>query len=204
MIYLKKSHLKAALSHAADKDVRYYLNSVCLEFTASGDVHILATDGHRMFCGLIPGPSVAWTDKPVIGGFRILIPRDAVKSALKSGGARVDVLTLNAMPDGRYSLGDTIFSAIEGTFPDWRRIVPNVDIPESIGQYNYDYLADAAHALQDWYAPVKIAPRMRHWENTGLMQGLDCTAFVVIMPCRVCDKVTPFKPASYELERAAA
>ena len=70
MITFAKHQLRAALSHAGTKDVRYYLNGVHLEFTESGDIHIVSTDGYRMFCGLIFAQSAKWQEKPQKGPFR--------------------------------------------------------------------------------------------------------------------------------------
>ncbi len=197
MITFAKNQLRAALTHSASKDIRYYLNGVLLEFTASGDVHIVSTDGYRMFCGLINAAYVKWTDQPQKGPFRIIVPADAIKTASKGKG----VVTLSALPDGRYSLGDSLFAPIDGKFPDWRRVIPDTAKEQTVEQYNWAYLVDAQTALCEWYDSSKkfFSPyQFLSYEEIGVMHGDDCTAFCVIMPCRPLDKAEPFKPCAYE------
>jgi DNA polymerase-3 subunit beta len=192
MITFTKSQLRAALSHAAVKDIRYYLNGVLLEFTASGDIHIVATDGHRMFCGLIPAAIARWTDTPQKGPFSIIVPSDTVKTAVKGKGD----ITLSAMPDGRYSLGDPIFTPIDGKFPDWRRVIPTKRIQQDALQFNWSYIADAEKAIQTWH-DSKPNTELRTYDGSGVMHGPDCTAFCVIMPRRSEKVADAFTPCAY-------
>lgn len=207
MLTIAKNQLKAALSHASDKDVRFYLNGVLLECCADGNIHLVATDGCRMFCGLIHAANVQWTGEPQKGPFSMIIPRDAIKTALK---AKTPALTLSALPDGRYTLGDVLFSPIDGRFPDWRRVIPKADREQKPGNFNWDFVAQAAQAIRDWYdRPKMLAPVFRQCggesvADAGLMLGVDCTAFVVVMPARPNDSAEPFTPSAYETQSKAA
>ena len=187
MLPLAKNQLRAALSHAAVKDIRYYINGVLLEVCANGDVHLVATDGHRIFCGLVLNPQ--WTDTPQKGPFSMIIPFDTVKAATKGKG---DV-TLSALPDGRYSLGDSIFSPVDGKFPDWRRVIPSGK-GETSAQYNWKYINAASRAIKEWHDDKNAAANLKG----DVMHGPDRTAFCVVMPMRERPFATPFKPASYE------
>jgi len=191
MITFKKSQLRAALSHAPVKDVRHYLNGVLLEFTATGDVHIVATDGHRMFCGLIHAANVQWTDVPQKGPFSFIVPSETVKTACKGKG---DVIL--APSDGRYILGDFLFTPIDGQFPNWRQVIPDTTQAKTQEQYKWDQVSDANDALREWYGVKHSFPF--HTYGNGLMHGDDCTAFCIVMPCRMQDPVAPFKPCTYE------
>lgn len=54
MLTIPAHKLKAALTHCAVRDIRYYLNGVYLEAAESGDLHIIAMNGPSMFCGAHP------------------------------------------------------------------------------------------------------------------------------------------------------
>jgi len=134
--------LAAALTHAGKKDIRFYLNGVCVDLESG---RIIATDGHRMFIAFGPMEKGA--------GQRIL-PRSLVETVCKAAGKRGQDVTLAfagtgseatctaVLADGR-QFGETL---IDGKFPDWQRVLPRTmsGIP---GQYNAEYLYDAAAAL---------------------------------------------------------
>jgi hypothetical protein len=205
MITFGKHQLRAALTHAPKSDVRFYLNGVHLEFTQSGDIHIVSTDGNRMFCGLVFAQRARWTDAAMRGPFRLTVPYETVKAATKGKG---DV-TLRATDDGRYALGDVIFKPVAGVFPDWRRVIPSTSRESSDGQYNWAQVADACGAVQAWHgAPIK--PVFKSYTSgmmdrpIGLMCGPDCTAFCVVMTWETNACIDPFTPAAYELAQNAA
>ena len=199
MITFAKHQLRAALTHAPTKEIRYYLNGVYLEFTEPGDIHIVATDGNRMFCGLIFAKDARWTDAPQKGPFSMIVPYAAVKAATKGKG---DV-TLSALPDGRYSLGDWTFAPIDGKFPDWRRAVPAIHNQQQVDRFNWGFVADAEKAIQDWH-DSKPQTVLRTYGMSGVMHGPDCTAFSVIAPLRERNDVAdPFRPCPYESPKAA-
>lgn len=103
--------LKAALVCCSTEETRYYLNGVCV--SPSG--HIVSTDGHRLFAGRYLGETVE---------SEIIIPLATVKKALT--GYRGDKIDLSDWRKaGRScSLGDLKFTPVDGTFPDWKRILP--------------------------------------------------------------------------------
>lgn len=204
MMTLKTSQLKAALHCAASKDARYYLNGVLLECCANGDVHIVSTDGNTLFAGLVAAPDVAWGENPQRGPWRMIVPRDAVATAIKAPLGKKGMVNLQAMPDGRYMLNDTVFSPIDGVFPDWRRMCPSHGVlhqrGEKPGQFNPDLLARCADALRDWFSvsSSKVQGYLhQHETSAAVMTGPDCTAFCVCMPLRSIDKIDHFTPAPY-------
>ena len=201
MITFAKHQLRAALTHAPSTEIRYYLNGVYLEFTEPGDIHIVATDGHRMFCGLIFAKDARWTDAPQKGPFSMIVPYAAIKAATKGNGG----VTLSALPDGRYSLGDSIFTPIDGCFLDWRRFVPAVSGPDEPAQYNWQFIADAGTAIKAWYGSKRCIGVLRqHGFGPGLMLSPDGAAFCLIMPMHK-DVVSadPFRPCPYESPKEA-
>lgn len=141
--------LRAARTHAAEKDVRYYLQGVYLD-TAAGKV--VATDGHRLFAANARGVK---SNYPAV-----IIPNETIDAALKqftgeyargkSLGA-VDVTV--TIDDNHIAIGTPTGSvtgkALDGRFPDWRRVVPKAeDVGEQVpAVLNTQYLTDACEAL---------------------------------------------------------
>jgi DNA polymerase III sliding clamp (beta) subunit (PCNA family) len=187
MIVLKKNVLKAALISAPKNDVRYYLNAVFLRVAESGKVYIASTDGHRLFLANVPAN---WTGEAQ-PAFDLIIPRATVDSAVKAGG---DSITLSAMPDGRYTLGDEVFARVDGIYPNINAVIPSSTSGE-LAQFNPDYLADAQKALCLVTGRKNSVPFLLHHNGQSAAYMSCGDALVVIMPHRTdkCDKFPSFK-----------
>jgi DNA polymerase III sliding clamp (beta) subunit (PCNA family) len=142
--------LRAARTHAAEKDVRYYLQGVYLD-TAAGKV--VATDGHRLFAANARGVK---SNYPAV-----IVPNETIDAALKQftgeyargkslGAVEVaitigerDLVTITT-PSGEVK-GRTL----DGRFPEWRRVVPKAeDVGDQVpAVLNTQYLTDACEAL---------------------------------------------------------
>lgn len=201
MLTFTKAQLSAAIPTMAKKDVRFYLMGALIECCTNGDVHIVSTDGCVLFAGLIPAPYVKWSSEAQKGPWRMIIPRDALVSALK---AKKPTLDLVAMPDGRYLLGDTLFTPVDGTFPDWRRVsVPRQVLDtrgEVAGQFDPDLTSAARDALKVWFdGGKKFAPHLhQHGTHSAVMTGDNMTAYCIVMPWRSNDAdIRPFTPSDY-------
>ena len=143
------AHLRAARTHAAEKDVRYYLQGVYLDTSAG---KIVATDGHRLFAANARGVKSAYPS--------VIVPNETIDAALKqftgeyARGKSLGGVDVKITIDGNHiaigtPTGSVTGTALDGTFPDWRRVVPK---PEDIGEQvpavlNTHYLADACEAL---------------------------------------------------------
>jgi DNA polymerase-3 subunit beta len=105
---LTGAHIKALLRCAGDKDVRYYLNGIC--FDPAG--YAVATNGHIL---------LAVRCEP-FDGAQFIVPRDVLRAALKRVGEsksrRYGFAVTPTQLDGE------AYTAIDGTYPDWRRVVP--------------------------------------------------------------------------------
>ena len=201
MMTFTKSQLSAPLACAAIKDVRYYLEGVFLEVTRTGDVHLVGTNGACLFAGLIAAPNVQWTDTPQAGPWQMIIPSATVKAAIKECKGIVE---LRALPDGRYTIGSQVFSPVDGSYPDWRRITPSAAILDARGekpaQFDPDLLVKCRDALKYWHqgGPKFAAHLHAHGTQAAVMTGADMTGFCVVMPWRTNDDtVRPFTPAGY-------
>ena len=116
-IILSTNALKGAIHCAAAKDRRYWLNGVHVRVTQEQFVYVESTDGSVAFQTRLEELADAETKGP----FGIIIPLETVKLAVKTKQSK---LLLKSLPDGRYSLGDVLFTAVDGKFPDVDRVVP--------------------------------------------------------------------------------
>lgn len=132
------------VAHAqAVRDIRCYLNGVLFEFDERS-LHLVGTDGHRMavaqveYTGDVRGQFIAPTDsvKQTISAFK------AGKKGEISFKADGDKLELT------YNGAGVSFTATDGNFPDWRRVVVPADrAPGVFPHVNPEYLASACKAL---------------------------------------------------------
>jgi DNA polymerase-3 subunit beta len=165
--------LKAALLCASTEQTRYYLCGVHL--STSG--HMVTTDGHRMFVARL-------NDKPAAD---VIIPLADVQAALKLAGARCQEIEVTAD-----KIGQIAFTAVDGTFPDWRRVVPTgeetpaKDKPEDSAahvHFNHAYIGDLAKMGKALAGASMLHPTSA--SNPCLVtfgERADC--FAVLMPVR--------------------
>lgn len=170
MIKVNYADLKAAMMCAATNDVRYYLNGVF--FDEKG--FIVATDGHRLFCGSAVVPE---------GESKIV----AIKGRLptKFEYCNIDCTSAAFFDSKDVLIGTIPVEIVDGRFPDWRRVTSFDSAKvEAIG-FAGAYLSDAC----------KIAKLFdRKFDSLKLeFQGVDKAtrvlfkggAFLVIMPMRL-------------------
>lgn len=127
----------------SSEETRYYLNGVSLAFEEDGaKLRAVATDGHRMGARAIPLPA-KWRG-PL--DTAVIVPRDLVTLVQRHAADREVKTTL--YPSGvifEIAGGLTIGGRlIDGTFPDWRRVVP---AREAEGFVEVD-IADAKRVLR--------------------------------------------------------
>ena len=189
--------LRAVLVAVSTEETRYYLNGINLEFTPDGVV-MAATDGHRMIVLRQP-----YGEHAVMGAHAsVIVPRDLV-AKLKVKHKTLDETTLTIGDDGRLTFehAGEMFggSRVDGTFPDYRRVVPQ-DLTGEAAQYDPIYLADFAKARKELGGDRTTSPIVRYngqapavvdfaWE-TGFQ------AFGVIMPLSKTDRTLYYTWAS--------
>lgn len=123
-------HLKAALCCAATKDIRYYLNGLYVEVMAT-ETRIVGCDGGTVAVLRL------LQDNPDC--FTVIIPIDIVKLAISG---KSEVLSLSHV-DGKWVIGAIGFTAVEGKFPDYRRVIPNNHNGQA-AQFSTDLIAQFA------------------------------------------------------------
>lgn len=189
MLNMKTEHLKGALKCASTEENRYYLNGVFLERSESG-VHIIATDGHIMYVGHQetesedgePDPRLSVPD----GG--VIIPSDAVKAALLDVKKSPTILVSFAEPN---VIGQSVFFPIDGTFPDWRRVLPK-ETDGKPATFAPRAMLRAAKAL-GFDGKHSSPPSIRMNGNGPAIVGDGGDAFCAVMPYRNNDAFTPYK-----------
>jgi hypothetical protein len=128
-ITLSPELLKAAVLFTSKEETRFYLKGVSIQATLA-TVKVASTDGHRLFVARV-------CQEENIETFSIIIPSEAIATATKGAKHSLD---LSKLSDTQWRLGDTIFTPIDGTFPDYSRIVPT-SVSGETAQYNPEYVA---------------------------------------------------------------
>lgn len=131
-------HLKAAALAMANKDIRYYLCGVYVEYVA-GRIRLVATDGHR--CHVVESME---TSDP-FGAF--ILPAATIKEVLK---ATKDLSAEVWIAGEVVECGEWAFrfKPVEGKFPDYRRIMTGPDDPTAQLTYQPQFLADVQAGIQ--------------------------------------------------------
>lgn len=160
---MKTAYLKAALIPASTEKVRYYLMGVYMDPAGFA----VATDGHRAFVARI---------EP-FDGEGYIIPADAVKRALTGyKDAEIEVT--------RERVGAVQYVPVDGTYPDWRRIIP-ADMTGVIAQFNPAYVADAGKIGKLLGAERLTAHIHHNGDGPAGVTFPGCEdAFMVLMPIR--------------------
>lgn len=176
--------LKAALFCVSTEETRYYLKGVHL--ATSG--HMVTTDGHRMFVAMLP-------DQPAAD---VIIPLADVQAALKLAGARCQEIEVtidvngSALPQVTGKIHSIAYTPVDGTFPDWRRVVPTgeetpakdkpEDLPGNV-HFNHAYIGDLAKMGKALGGPSMLHPcSASHPCLVTFGERADC--FAVLMPMR--------------------
>ena len=185
---VKVSTLKASIHCLPSKtDGRHYLHGVNFAFKHGvvSRLEISTTDG---VCLSSFSENLDYLENPQTADFAFVIPINAIKLALKGVGKK-SVLILESLSDGRYLLGDTIFSPIDGVFPDYRRVIPRNNTPKSDAPLQFDpcLLVKAHDALSDYYGNIKANFTLDHLHSVGVMHFGKNDAVIVIMPFREND-----------------
>jgi hypothetical protein len=183
-ISLKTSVLRAALLCSAKKDIRYYLQGICISFNHPEIAMVCGTNGHILFAGQCP---VDVIEAPEAYGFEIIMPGDVIKGLDKKADV-VMLETIDSMPKGHYVLGNTRFQAIDAKFPDISRVIPSRDaFPEQKASYfRPDYLQTANEALAMYYGDKKdkCYSLTQRGDASGVVHNSRSDALVVVMPMR--------------------
>jgi hypothetical protein len=183
-ITLKTSVLRAALICSAKKDIRYYLQGVCLSINHPNFAMVYGTDGHIMFAGQSP---IEVIDAPEAYGFQIIIPSDTIK-AIDKKSEFIDLETIDGGAKDYYLLGNARFQAIDARYPDISRVVPARDAFSElkISYFDPELLIKGNEALAMYYGAKKgkVFPLLQRGDQSGVIHNGTNDALVVVMPMR--------------------
>ena len=183
-ITLKTSVLRAALLCSAKKDIRYYLQGICISFNHPEIAMVCGTNGHILFAGQCP---IDVIEAPEAYGFEIIVPGDVIKGLDKKADV-VMLETIDAMPKGHYVLGNTRFQAIDARFPDVSRVIPSRDAfaELKVSYFKPEYLCTANEALAMFYGDRKdkCYSLAQRGDASGVVHNERNDALVVVMPMR--------------------
>jgi hypothetical protein len=183
-ITLKTSVLRAALICAAKKDLRYYLQGICISINGPDIAMVYGTDGHILFAGQCP---IDVIDAPASYGFQIIIPSDTIK-AIDKKSEFIDLETIDGGAKDYYLLGNARFQAIDARYPDISRVVPSRDSFSELKPSNFDpeLLVKGNEALAMFYGAKKgkVFPLHQRGNDSGTIHNNQNDAVVVVMPMR--------------------
>lgn len=172
--------IRAALHCAAKKDARYYLCGVLVRVTKPelGVGMVCGTDGIVLFAGQ---SVIDWMGELPTGAFDLVIPYDVCRTIAKSKSSTTNI---ESLPDGRYLANDTIFTAVDGKFPDVSRVIPTT-ISGETAQFDPALLVRANDALGEYYSTRHVSYRLDHnGFDAAVMHSNDNKAVAVVMPLR--------------------
>jgi DNA polymerase-3 subunit beta len=155
-ISMSPAILAAVAPFMATKDVRYYLNGVCLQARKDGGITAVATDGHAL-CAAHDAGAIVIGDGLAEPGSRVLIPRDFVLAVIKH--AKKDRIVLSFRPDETPGadpeskavtalIGNVTLNArtIVGRYPDWQAVIPHGELTGEEATFNPDLIAKVCKA----------------------------------------------------------
>lgn len=184
--------LKAANKAASCEQTRSYLCGVHVAVERETITYV-ATNGHVLFAYQEPAGHTA--TEPMLGEWTI--PSDVItkmkcpKYNPRNKG-RYANCTMTVSDDGTLNtqFGDDKheFKAVDGTYPDWRRVIPlKTDPSEPVNPYNPDYLAALKKAGEIMGQSGNSANFNIHYNGDGPAiinyDGVE-NAIAVIMPYR--------------------
>lgn len=203
---------RAASHTVSNEETRYYLGGVHIEPHPQGGALLVSTDGHRM--------TVLWDASGSISGGTIIIrPSKELMTAAKNkrGENRRIVMaeadTVSVELDGA-KIASFHGLAIDGTFPDWSKVVPTGPFVPTKAGFNARYLGSfdkvrAELPENDRNGNGITILGSSEWDpHLVRFDGLDY-AFGLIMPLRfgrghVADRLPDFMAALGERFKDAA
>lgn len=180
-ITVPASYLAVLKLFAADRDIRMCLNGILVEPCGSYTL-LVATDGHRLGVFRV---SSRLSAPPVI------LPIEMLRHVKHHGDAVLCVANDRKL-EVRYE--GAVFNglAIEATYPDWRRVLPETAASGKGAQYNTDYLNDLGKACRMLHGNGgRKFPTLAHNGNGGAIIGLQHEDFIgILMPMHLYPTAT--------------
>jgi hypothetical protein len=194
-------HINAAMAAVSKEETRYYLKGVFLD----GRGFIAATNGHIAFAARCNDAYALRDVRPSFdtagqSNAGVIVPDTALAQAIKAAGrAKDEHMTFNRDAHGQwwilYGNARVAFQPVDGSFPDWTRIIPTAPEKLTAAHYQPQYinaLGKMAQALRGGKKDAACLFRLhQNGENPALVTfphadadapRTDCCA--VLMPMR--------------------
>jgi len=131
---------------ASTEESRYYLRGVYIEPATNGGVNLVATTGHIM---LFAWDRDGYTNRSAIISYP---PKRPIKTWWPNNDGWATKLCLDGKMGYIYSASDALYHAeplseIDGTFPDYGRVVPDKTSNE-LAQFEWQYLVRLEKAIK--------------------------------------------------------
>ncbi|MCB5201664.1 DNA polymerase III subunit beta [Neorhizobium sp. T786] len=191
------------------EETRYYLNGVCFEVD-DDRFRVVATDGHRLAVreGATPAPLKKWDAKPIL-------PRGTVSALLDIIGPAQCFAHFHAWPEDMKNKhagfpshavftreGWTVVSKlIDGTYPDWRRVIPKVlgDAVATVDAKPFERLATIARGAGAHGSISTRAVRITDADGHGFSLQIHSPGEVKLSGSAPGEASAPFEPFGVNL-----
>lgn len=188
------------------EETRYYLNGFHVEPCAEGGALLVATDGHKMLIFRDPDGHV--TSSAIVSLNTAMVKalkpgkRDAERLLVVSGQravivpvtdvSRTSLVSSADNPDASCVAFQAAGTLVDGSFPDWRRVVPQGDTQPVCATFDATYVEALAEALKpdgQRKAFVRLVAKGRDIDDAAKSPHLmfaqaPIQGFAVIMPVR--------------------
>lgn len=118
---------------AKDREVRYYLRGIYIEPHETDGAYLVATDGHRI---VVVHDEHAEVDLPMLVDPGALIIRESKSATL----AEFDGVCASLLDEHEALVMRAPARLIDGTFPDWRGVIPQGDLDCAPGAIDPDLM----------------------------------------------------------------
>jgi DNA polymerase III sliding clamp (beta) subunit (PCNA family) len=179
MITLNNNELLKCLEFTryaiSNEETRYYLNGIYFETNA-----MIATDGQRLH--KITFKATGKLDK------NFIMHKDTVKTLIQNLKAfkklKFDVTISNdSVVSENFNL---TFKEIDGAFPDYNRVIPEIKKEQAIGCFHAAYLEDCGKAFKGLDKNASITMKREGTDNPCIIKAFEAPeAFIILMPKRV-------------------
>ena len=173
--------IAAAAICMSTEETRYYLCGVYIAPHPDGGLVIVATDGHRMFVG--------WDREGTMQGDPIILScekRDWSTFA-KATSATItgnDGTPLSVECDTPKGPARFFASAVDGSYPDWRRVIPREKARATAAGFDARYLGDFGKVRKILNGGTFIALTGASNNDPHIVNLGEPDAFGVLMPVR--------------------
>lgn len=177
--------LRAISLFAATQDIRFYLNSVAVEWLADGRPLLVASNGHMLAAMPAAGNDVV-NEAPPAGFASCLLSAPVLALALKVHGKAKEPIQLTINPENRADVSISTANGasfgkagIDHTPIEWRRVLPKFSpdaTPDGALSINGSYLAVFAKA------GLLLSPRGRFGASLAIRRGDPNGAVLVQLP----------------------